>query len=156
LAPSPRRGRCIGFVIGLERAFNHQNDESARNTAKVAAELSDPLSFSVAICFALIYAAVGWLMHRATEQFGAAGGYVAAVISGATDVDAVTLSTARAAAGSVSEQALVTILLAALSNTRVKCIITLVVGSAELRRHVLPGVATLFLATGLLISGLPW
>jgi uncharacterized membrane protein (DUF4010 family) len=127
---------------------------AAGKAEQVQAELSNPLSFGVALRFALIYAGVGWLMQYATAQFGDAGGYVAAVISGATDVDAVTLSTARAAAGTVTEPALITILLAAASNTLVKCIITLVVGSAALRRHVLPGFAALFIAVAIVIAWL--
>ncbi len=107
-------------------------------------ELSNPLNFGMAVRFALIYAGVRWLMAFATEHYGALGGYVAAVLSGATDVDAVTLGTARAAGPEAGTQAVVIILLAALSNTAVKCIIALVVGSSALRKQVLPGFLAMF------------
>lgn len=109
---------------------------------------SNPLNFRVALQFAVIYAIVSWLMRFATEQFGTAGRYVAAVLSGATDVDAVTLSTARQAGADITEPAVITLLIAALSNTLVKWTIVITVGNKDLRKAVLPGFAALFAAVG--------
>lgn len=137
-------GIAAAFLIGRR----------AKGDGHLELELSNPLNFGVAIRFALIYAAVRWLMHFATAQFGTTGGYVAAVLSGTTDVDAVTLSTARSVGAEVTAPALVTILLAALSNTLAKCIIASVVGTAALRRHIIPGFSAMFLATVAVITWL--
>ena len=125
----------------------------ARRTQKAPVQVehtnySNPLNFRVALQFAVIYAVVSWLMRFATEQFGTAGRYVAAMLSGATDVDAVTLSTARQVGAEITGPAMITLLIAALSNTLVKWIIVITVGNKDLRQAVLPGFAALFVALG--------
>lgn len=114
------------------------------------AVLTNPLNFRVALQFALLYAAVGWLIAWAGDHFGHAGTYAAGALIGATDVDAITLRMARAARDVAMEQpAMITILLASMVNTLAKYAIVLVVGNAPIRRMVTPGFAALFLmATG--------
>jgi uncharacterized membrane protein (DUF4010 family) len=131
-------GLSLFLAKGAKKAATEKEDVS----------YSNPLNFRVALQFALIYAGVSWLMRFATEQFGTTGRFLAAALSGATDVDAVTLSTARQMSGEITQEAMITLLIAALSNTLVKWIIVITVGSADLRRAVLPGFAALFVAVG--------
>ena len=54
--------------------------------------LKNPLDLATAIKFALLYAAIQWLVKYAGENFGDNGTYIAGAISGITDVDAITLN----------------------------------------------------------------
>lgn len=109
--------------------------------------LQNPLNFSVAIKFALIYAGVLWLVKFASDQFGTSGTYIASIISGVTDVDAITISMAKMAKSSDNTDiATNSILIATLSNTMVKLIIALTLGNTALRKTVSIGFGAIFLA----------
>jgi len=111
--------------------------------------LKNPLDFSTAIKFAFLYAAVQWLVKYSSIHFGDSGTYIAGAISGITDVDAITLSMAKISkASGDANLAISTILIAALSNTLVKFIIIISLGSVELRKTALFGFLAMFL-TGL-------
>lgn len=67
-------------------------------TRKQAAELpaqENPAQLKTALLFALIYAVIKLAVAAAKEHFGTAGLYAVGVISGLTDMDAITLSPAR-------------------------------------------------------------
>ena len=111
--------------------------------------LKNPLDLATAIKFAMLYAAIQWLVKYGGENFGNNGTYIAGAISGITDMDAITLSMAKMAkAGGDSAIAINTILIAALTNTLVKFMIVLSVGSIELRKTAFFGFCAIFL-TGL-------
>jgi uncharacterized membrane protein (DUF4010 family) len=55
----------------------------------------DPSDLKAAIVFGLLYAAVLFAVAAAKEHFGERGLYVVAALSGLTDMDAITLSTAQ-------------------------------------------------------------
>ena len=55
----------------------------------------DPLDLRAAITFGLLYAAVLFGVALAREHFGNQGLYIVAGLSGLTDMDAITLSTAK-------------------------------------------------------------
>jgi uncharacterized membrane protein (DUF4010 family) len=109
--------------------------------------LKNPLEFSTAIKFALFYAGIQWLVKFSSEKFGDNGTYVAGALSGITDVDAITLSMAKMATDNSSALlAINTILIAALSNTIVKFIIVLSLGSMDLRKTAIIGFSSIFFA----------
>lgn len=109
--------------------------------------LKNPLDLATAIKFALFYAAIQWLVRYGGENFGDNGTYIAGAISGITDVDAITLSMAKMAKDATrSELAINTILIAALSNTLVKFIIVMILGSIELRKTAFIGFGAIFLS----------
>lgn len=111
--------------------------------------LKNPLDLATALKFALFFAGIQWLVKFCSEEFGDRGTYLAGAISGITDVDAITLSMAKMAqGGEQSVLAINTILLAALSNTLVKFIIVMTVGSVQLRKTAFIGFCAIFL-TGL-------
>jgi uncharacterized membrane protein (DUF4010 family) len=108
-------------------------------------ELKNPLNFSTALKFALLYAGIQWLVRFCGEEFGSSGTYAVGAISGITDVDAITLSMAKLSKGTENTAlAINTIIIAALSNTLVKFIIVLVLGSIDLRKTTLIGFASIF------------
>ena len=108
--------------------------------------LRNPFSLTAAIRFAGLFAAVQ-LMVKLAEQYAPVNGvYVVAGLAGLTDVDAITLSMARASSGGALKvnAAAIAILIAALTNTLVKLGLVWTLGATTLRRP-------LSLATGLLV-----
>lgn len=85
-------------------------------------EQQNPSELRTALVFALLYAIVLVAVAAAKDQFGNRGLYVVAGLSGLTDVDAITLSTAQLVnAGTVeSDQGWRIILLALISNVLFK------------------------------------
>ncbi len=95
------------------------------------------------------------LLVKFTEDYyGSSGLYVASLISGMTDVDAITLSMAKMSHGSIDNSvAINSILIAALSNTAVKFSIAFFAGSKLLKKHISIGFGVIFLV-GLLVLAL--
>ncbi|MCX2739766.1 MgtC/SapB family protein [Pontibacter anaerobius] len=115
-------------------------------------EQANPAHLKTALIFGAIYAAVILATAFAKDQLGSSGLYIVAVISGLTDVDAITLSTSRLMQVGSMEPAngWRLILVAALSNLAFKAGLVGVLGS----RSVFMKVALLFgivLAGGLLV-----
>ena len=116
--------------------------------------LKNPFELSPAIWFALLYGLVVLLVRIAREWFGTAGLYVVGALAGTTDMDAISLTTARLYGASGDGTALErTILIAAAANTLVKTAIAKMGGAPEYGRRVafalvgsaVAGVATVFL-----------
>jgi uncharacterized membrane protein (DUF4010 family) len=105
-------------------------------------EHENPAELKAAVLFGVIYAVVILAVAWAKERFGTAGLYTVAALSGLTDMDALTLSTARLVdSGRVAPaDGWRAILLAALSNLVFKAGIVAVLGS----RRMLGRVAVLF------------
>ena len=104
-------------------------------------ETSNPAELHTAIGFGLLYVAVllgaAWMSDFAGSQ----GLYVVALVSGLTDVDAITLSSLRLFnLGQLSEQQTVTaITLAFISNLAFKFGMVVFIGGWNLARHVATG-----------------
>ena len=95
---------------------------------------SNPAEIRPAVVFAVIYAVILLAIAASREHFGDSGLYVVAVISGLTDVDAVTLSTSRLVADQrlADDLAWRLILVALLSNLAFKGAMVGVLGSWRL------------------------
>ncbi|WP_276345747.1 MgtC/SapB family protein [Daejeonella sp. JGW-45] len=116
-------------------------------TGKTDLPLKNPLDLGTAVKFALLYALIQWLVMYSGEQFGDKGTYLAGAVSGITDVDAITLSMAKMGTAQESSRlAINTILIAAMSNTLVKFILVIALGSTELRKIAFGGFAAIFLS----------
>ncbi|MGE3171824.1 MAG: MgtC/SapB family protein [Planctomycetota bacterium] len=111
----------------------------------------DRMAFRGAVGFALLYALVLVAVAYAREHWQGSGLYVVAALSGLTDVDAITLSTARLCARDAIEpdRGWRLVLLAQMANLVFKLGVTAVLGA----RAALWRVAVVF-AAGLLASGL--
>jgi uncharacterized membrane protein (DUF4010 family) len=108
--------------------------------------LVNPFSLTASIRFALLFAAVLFVVAIARQHLAGAGLYGVAALAGLTDVDAITLSMAGLAhGGGDARVAAGSIVVAALANTVVKCALVGTLGSRELRRRVwIVGAAVLF------------
>jgi uncharacterized membrane protein (DUF4010 family) len=99
-------------------------------------QVTNPTEMRTALAFGAAYALVLVLAAALNNAFGAEGLYVVALVSGLTDVDAITLSSARLfELGQLqSREATVAVTLALLSNLGFKLGIVMVVGGGRLAR----------------------
>ena len=105
---------------------------------KAALEISNPLELWQAIKFGLLFGVIIVIARAAEFFFGTAGVYASSVLTGLTDVDAITLSLSKLEQGSlVSTVAAHGIILATLANTGVKALIS-ATGAPGLRRQAIP------------------
>jgi uncharacterized membrane protein (DUF4010 family) len=80
------------FAFGLIAALTHRlSEKRGRHTVDQA----PPSELKNAVMFGLLYAVVLVIVAAARQHFGHSGLYIAAAISGLTDMDAITLSTSR-------------------------------------------------------------
>jgi uncharacterized membrane protein (DUF4010 family) len=114
-------------------------------------EFSNPFELGTAIKFGLLYGVILLAARAAQMYLGDAGIYASAILSGLTDVDAITLSMAelsKPGADLSMEVAARSIVLAIASNTVVKGGIVVATASAAMRKPFVPGFL-LVLITGL-------
>jgi uncharacterized membrane protein (DUF4010 family) len=109
--------------------------------------LKNPFSLTAAAQFALIFAAVLLLVKLTQFYFPGGGVYIVAALAGLTDVDAITLSMAEYAKGNSPTVAAIAVVIAAISNTVVKCGMVATLGGPALRRPMLLATA------GILVAG---
>lgn len=103
-----------------------------------AVTLSNPFEIATALRFAAVFAVVLIGAKAATVHLGEAGAYVAGVVAGSTDVDAITLSMARLSGRELPPRVAGTaIFLGTASNTVVKGVLSVVVGGWPFGRRVL-------------------
>lgn len=102
--------------------------------------LTNPFSLWEASKFGLLFAIVLLAVKLAEHYLPAHSLYWLAALAGMTDVDAITLSmTELARQGSALALVGVAVIIAAMSNTVVKCGLVLAIGNPALRRYLLPG-----------------
>jgi uncharacterized membrane protein (DUF4010 family) len=117
------------------------------------AEQGNPADLRSAILFGLLYAVIIFAVAAAKDEFGARGMYGVAVISGLTDMDAITLSTSQL----VSQERLPAgtawrlILVASMSNLAFKAAMVAALGSRELLQHVMIPFAAALAAGGAIL-----
>ena len=125
----------------------------SKDSAKADLELSNPELWQT-IKFALLFAVVLLASKAATIWLGARGAYAAAALAGMADVDTITLSLARLAHGSLPARvAVLSIFVAAASNTAVKAILAARLGGWAFGRRVASAFAVV-LAAGAVTVGL--
>jgi len=123
-------------VIGLMSLWAYIG--ARRELADPPKEMEPPSDMKAAIIFGLLYAVVLFGVAFAKDQFGDAGMYVVAALSGLTDMDAITLSTANL----ITDDKLDVntgwrlILVGALSNMVFKGTVVSVLGTFALFRRV--------------------
>jgi uncharacterized membrane protein (DUF4010 family) len=119
-------------------------------------KFKNPFELGPALTFGLIYAVILLAANAARLYLGDTGIYLSSIASGLADVDAITLSLAelsRAPGDLDHHTAARGIVLAAVSNTLVKGGIVLGMGSAALRKAIMPGMlATLATAIGVVFA----
>jgi uncharacterized membrane protein (DUF4010 family) len=125
------------FLCGLIPAFISWRRTSQQITP--APEAKNPMELKQALLFGLIYAVVLLAVSTGKDFFGNKGLYIVSLISGLTDVDAITLSSARlAGTGTLgANQAATSILIAYVANLMFKLAIVGVVGTGRMFRWTL-------------------
>ena len=104
-------------------------------------EVDDPSELMPAVVFGALYALVLVAVAAVQEVFGERGLYVVAALSGLTDMDAITLSTAQLmeAGGLAIDTGWRMMLVGALSNIAFKAGVVVALGSPQLRRRATVG-----------------
>jgi uncharacterized membrane protein (DUF4010 family) len=137
-------------VTGLAVVFLLERTRRQEPAQGHEVALRNPFSLTAAIKFALFFAVVLLVVALARQYFPGHGYYVVATLAGLTDVDAITLSMSTLAGqGGVSATvAARSLVIAALSNTVVKCGMVAAIAHAALRFRTLV-VTALLLVVGL-------
>ncbi|MBM4781176.1 MAG: DUF4010 domain-containing protein, partial [Archangiaceae bacterium] len=113
-------------------------------------KLSNPFELSKAFQFGAFFVFILVASRWATETFGNAGTYLAGLLAGLTDVDAITLTMANLVKSKSLEPEVAsrTIVIAVASNTVVKAIMAVVLGGWPFARRIVE-VSALALVLGL-------
>ncbi|TLD72226.1 MgtC/SapB family protein [Phragmitibacter flavus] len=142
----------LGVMLGWSTVIATFLYFQSRKSQGEMPEQKNPAEFKSAFFFGLLYALVLLGVAAANDYFGSAGLYVVSIISGLTDMDAITLSTAQMAANNQIDAPLAwrAILVATMSNFVFKFGTVCVLGSSALiwRTAIAFGLA---IAGGLLI-----
>ncbi len=134
-------GAMLGAtLLGLAMTFRRSNEPPAE------LNLKNPFELGSAVKVTLVFAAVLLISRAAIEYVGSSGLYLASALGGTTDVDAVTVSTAKLANSSIDTGvATIAISIAVAVNTLVKTVMAAVVGGAPLGKRVaVTGILVLF------------
>jgi uncharacterized membrane protein (DUF4010 family) len=145
------RPMLIPFAMGLVYALFllrvHRSEEKAEMSVKNPFELWPAITFGVVFTFIL------FLAKAAQTYLGDSGIYITSFLSGLADVDAIALSLTQLSDGQNGIQpatAARAIIFATIANTFLKGVLVLGIGSAPLRKIILPGF--LFLICGTVLA----
>jgi uncharacterized membrane protein (DUF4010 family) len=139
---------AMGLVAAGSAFLLYRRGARSRDQGAAAAEevrLKNPFSLTAAVQFAAFFAFIQLLVKLVQIHFPGGGVYVVAALAGLTNVDAITLSMAEYARANDPDTAVAAIVVAALTNTLVKCAMGVSLGGAALRGPIL-------LATGALLA----
>ena len=138
LAPALLAGGAPMLVAGLA---NLRRLAAAADPQAAAPQVGNPAELSTAVAFGAFYALVLLLAAELTQRLGGTGLYGVALVSGLTDVDALTLSSLRlfGVASISAEQAVVAIALAFVANIGFKFAMAGWIGGSALARRSAPG-----------------
>ncbi len=141
----------IGGVAGggLYFLWMHHYRERATEAPTFSFEIENPTELRAALTFAALFAVVSVLVAWMNNVIGVVGTYLAAFVSGLTDLDAIAVSTLRMINTSALEpsQVAIAISIAMFANFIFKFGITVLMGSVSLARSV--GFGFLAMALGM-------
>jgi len=129
---------AMAVVVGAFSAFLYYRGGGTDGTA-VKGDLSfrNPFSLTAAAKFAAFFAVVLIAVKIAEQHFSPSSLYALAAISGLADVDAITLSMSEFAKSGEARIAVIAVVIAALSNTIVKCGIAFVLAGFTFAKPLL-------------------
>ncbi|AXV37699.1 MAG: hypothetical protein CIT01_05555 [Methanobacterium sp. BRmetb2] len=126
---------CMGFLGILLAVIIWKKTDVKDIGAEV--KLENPFSLKPAFIFGALFLAILFITRIADLYFGSSGLYVASIISGVADVDAITISMALQAKTTISTTTAVTaITLASISNTLFKFVIALFIGTKKFAQYI--------------------
>jgi uncharacterized membrane protein (DUF4010 family) len=122
-----------------------------------AAEQGNPADLRLGVTFAGLYALISFIVAATQAEFGVQALYPVAILSGLTDMDAITLSTAQLVThGKLdADTAWRLILVASLSNFLFKAGMAAVIGKRALLKHLAPAFGAAFLAGAAILAFWP-
>lgn len=140
----------MAVVAGGFAAFLYFRGGAKDGTAaKGSLTVQNPFSLTAAAKFAALFAVVLLAVKIVQEHFPPSGLYAVAALAGLTDVDAITLSMSEFAKSSEPAVAVMAIVIAALTNTIVKCGMAFVIAGAAFGKPLLfATIATLLAGLG--------
>ena len=147
-------GILLVFSLGAAALLYRRSASAASSGETGVVTYKNPVELMPAIKFALAFLVIGIVFKVAQKHLGSAGSYIAAFLSGLSDMDAVTLSMANMTKdGKVTyREGAVSILLAGISNTLVKLGFAMALSSPATRRAVAIALgATCLVAVGVLV-----
>jgi len=141
--PSLAKSVVLGMMLmgGISLAICSLLWRRGRSREKAEVDSGhNPFELGDAIKFGGLFAVVIFIASAAQAYFGDTGLYLAGALAGLTDVDAIALSMANLAHQDPANSgaAARTIVIAVISNTMVKCGMTIWLGSASMRRTMIP------------------
>ncbi|MFN0252344.1 MAG: MgtC/SapB family protein [Kofleriaceae bacterium] len=127
----PLGAMTVASLAGTAFAFRGAKGEHAE------LKLTNPFELTAAVKVSLMFAIVLLATKAANAYLGSSGLYIASALGGTTDVDAVTLSTAKLATGTLTlDVATVAITIAIAANTIVKTGLAIGVGGWQLGKRM--------------------
>lgn len=142
------------YLVGVGWLLLRARKQQTVSTGSVEQALKNPFELGPALRFTALLVGIMFLVEIARLSFGDAGVFVMAAISGAADVDAITLSLARLANGGLDQTVAANgILIAAISNSSLKLALAGFIGGRRLLMDCLPaaGSATAVMAATILL-----
>lgn len=134
-----------GGTVGIVLLRRQASTPPPASGAGVSVE--NPLDLIGALKFGAIYLAILFFVHFIRQYAGTSGVYIAGIVSGLTDVDAISISMSQLAGETLSASvARTTIVLATLSNSIVKYTIALFSGHRVIRGVVSVGFGAIIIA----------
>ena len=129
---------AVMSLVGLGWAgFFYWRGQHAVTQGAAEVPLTNPVELSTAVKFGLLFAGVLFGAKAANVYLGDQGVYLARILAGVADVDAITLSMANLVReGLDPATGSITIILGVASNTVVKSIIALLLGGWQFGRQV--------------------
>ncbi len=137
-------GTLAGLCYTLFLYLRQSKDAEAEHV-----EMTNPFELGPAIKFGILFSVILLLSKAAQVYLGDTGLYLASLVSGLADVDAISLSVAKMSTGGSSlsySSAATAIAFASVSNTVLKGAVSAIGGSAELRKTILPGAVIMIVA----------
>jgi uncharacterized membrane protein (DUF4010 family) len=124
----------LGGMIILTGILSYRREKAAFKMQ----DQKNPAELKSAVIFGLLYTVISFLSAAAKDKFGNEGLYVVSVLSGLTDMDAITLSTAKMTEQKNIEASLGwrLILIAFLSNLVFKGGVAMVIGGKQLGKTI--------------------
>ena len=116
------------------------------DTTTIALPVSNPVNVRDALVFTMVFLAFRWMVAYAGERYGSNGVYWASILAGITDIDAITISLADGLYSLMTPVILTkALLLAAMTNTLVKFLLCISIGSPTLRIQAIKAFAPILI-----------
>ena len=130
------------YLAGVSLLLWHATRQASLDHEPIEQTLKNPFEMGPALKFSALLIAIMFLVEIARQWFGEAGVLVTAAISGAADVDAITLSLARLSNQGLEQSVAANgILLAAISNSLFKLGLAGFIGGRTIMLYCAPSVA---------------